>query len=98
LIALSIGWLLIVSKTREAPPFANEKPFVPGPSDELLYEAAAKPEACHGRGVGVGEGVGDGAALGAAVGVADCAHAAVVPRAHAAIKAAMKVRKRTPIS
>ncbi len=41
LIALSIGWRLMVSKTRAAPPFANEKPAVPGPSDEALYDAAA---------------------------------------------------------
>ena len=38
-----------------------------------------------------------GAALGTGVGFAVCAIAAVVPRAHAAVKAAMKVRKRSPI-
>jgi len=63
LIALSIGWRLIVSNTRDAPPFANEKPAVPGPSRRRVYDAAAKPEAAHARGVGDGDGDGDDAGL-----------------------------------
>ena len=66
LIALSIGWRLIVSNTRDAPPLANENPAVPLPSDDALYEAAAKPEAAHGRGLGDGDGEGDGDQRGSA--------------------------------
>jgi len=95
---------LIVSNTRDAPPFANEKPAVPGPSDDALYDAAAKPEAAHARGVGDGDGDGDGddagLALGAgeAAGVVGCAsaNAGTAHSAPAAVKAAMKSRKRPP--
>jgi hypothetical protein len=98
LIALSIGERLIVSNVRDAPPLANEKPAVPFPSDDALYDAAANPDAAHGRGVGVGEGVGDGAGDGDAGDGAGgvCAATGTVPRAHAAVKAAMKVRKTPP--
>jgi hypothetical protein len=98
LIALSIGERLIVSKVRDAPPLANEKPAVPLPSDDALYDAAANPDAAHGRGLGVGdgdgEGDGDGNAGDGAGGV--CADTGAMPRAHAAVKAAMKVRKIPP--
>ncbi|MDP9105796.1 MAG: hypothetical protein M3N49_07670 [Candidatus Eremiobacteraeota bacterium] len=97
---MSIGWRLIVSKTRDAPPLANENPAVPLPSDDALYDAAANPDAAHGRGEGDGDGDGDGAgdadgnAGDGAGGV--CAATGTVPRAHAAVKAAMKVRKTPP--
>jgi hypothetical protein len=98
LIALSIGVRLRVSNVRDAPPLANENPAVPLPSDDALYDAAAKPEAAHGRGLGDGEGDGDGAGDGNAGDGAGgvCAATGTVPRAHAAVKAAMKVRKTTP--
>jgi hypothetical protein len=98
LIAFSIGCRLIVSNTREGPPLANENPAVPGPSDDALYDAAAKPDACHARGVGEGEGEGEGAddaagaagaALGAAAGGGDvCAIAGRVHETHAVANAA----------
>jgi hypothetical protein len=98
LIALSIGERLIVSNVRDAPPLANEKPGVPLPSDDALYDAAANPDAAQGRGVGVGAGVGDGDGAGNAGDDAGgvCAETGAVPRAHAAVKAAMKVRKISP--
>jgi hypothetical protein len=100
LIALSIGWRLIVSNTRDAPPFANEKPAVPGPSDDALYDAAAKPEAAHARGVGEGDGDGDaaGEALGAGEGDGGvgCASAGAASSAPPTVRAAMNVRKRIP--
>jgi hypothetical protein len=106
LIALSIGERLIVSNVRDAPPLANENPGVPIPSDELLYDAAAKPDAAHGRGEGEGDGDGEGDGNGDAASegnAADgaggvCAATGTVPRAHAAVKAAMKVRKISPES
>jgi hypothetical protein len=97
---LSIGSRLIVSNVRAAAPPANENPAVPRPSDELLYDVATKPDAAHGRGVGEGDGGGDGAGDGNA-GDGDggvCATTGTVPRAHAAVKAAMKVRKIPPVS
>jgi hypothetical protein len=105
LIALSIGERLIVSNVRDAPPLAKENPAVPFPSDDALYDAAAKPDAAHGRGVGDGDGEGDGDGDGdaaASCGNAGdgaggvCADTGTVPRAHAAVKAAMKVRKIPP--
>jgi hypothetical protein len=104
LIAFSIGERLIVSNVRDAPPLAKENPGVPIPSDELLYDAAANPDAAHARGVGEGEGDGAGDADGDAEGNAGdgaggvCAATGTVPRAHAAVKAAMKVRKISPVS
>jgi hypothetical protein len=103
LIALSIGERLIVSNVRDAPPLAKLNPAVPFPSDDALYDAAANPDAAHGRGDGDGEGEGDGTGDAAASdgnardgagGV--CADTGTVPRAHAAVKAAMKVRKISP--
>jgi hypothetical protein len=101
-MALSIGCRLIVSNTRDAPPFANEKPAVPGPSDEALYDAAAKPEAAQARGVGEGDGDGDAAGLalgaGEGAGAVGCASvSAGSASSAAAVEAAMKVRKRVPI-
>ncbi|HWT06081.1 MAG TPA: hypothetical protein VN224_10025 [Xanthomonadales bacterium] len=95
---MSIGVRLIVSNVRAAPPLANEKPAVPLPSDDALYDAAANPDAAHGRGLGDGEGDGDGAGDGNAGDGAGgvCAATGTVPRAHAAVKAAMKVRKISP--
>jgi hypothetical protein len=90
----------MVSNTREALPLANENPAVPLPSDDALYDAAANPDAAHGRGEGEGDGDGEGA--GEADGNAGdgaggvCAETGTVPRAHAAVKAAMKVRKIPP--
>jgi hypothetical protein len=97
LIALSIGWRLIVSKVRDAPPFANENPAVPGPSDESLYDAAAKPDGTHGFGDGEGDGDGEGAVVAVAPGFAGgagggdgavCASAGTAHSAHAAKNAA----------
>jgi hypothetical protein len=101
LIALSIGLRLIVSNVRDAPPLANENPAVPVPSEDALYDAAANPDAAHGRGLGEGEGVGDGDAAAICGNAGDgaggvCANTGTVPRAHAAVKAAMKVRKVPP--
>jgi len=80
---------------------ANENPAVPLPSDDALYDAAANPDAAHGRGLGDGDRDGDGATDGAgAAGFGDggvCAETGTVPRAHAAIKAAMKLRNGSPV-
>ncbi len=51
LIALSIGWRLTVSNTRAALPLTNENPAVPLPFEDALYDAAANPDAAHGRGL-----------------------------------------------
>jgi hypothetical protein len=105
LIALSIGVRLIVSNVRAAPPLANENPGVPFPSDDELYDAAANPDAAHGRGEGDGEGEGDGAGDGDAAAIDGnagdgaggvWADTGTAPMAHAAVKAAMKVRKISP--
>src|SRR5665213_321493 len=99
LIAFSIGCRESVSNTRDAPPFANEKPALPAPSDESLNDAAAKPEACQARGVGEGEGEGDAAALGTLAGTAGgfvCANAGTAPSAHAAANAATSVFEAAP--
>lgn len=88
-----------MSKTREAPPLANENPAVPGPSDEALYDAAANPDACQARGVGEGDGVGDAAGDAAAAGAGEgviCASAGTALRTHAAVKAATSVFKTFP--
>jgi hypothetical protein len=98
---------LIVSNVRDAPPLANENPAVPGPSDESLNDVAAKPDACHARGVGEGDGAGDGAAeaaggatagfvLASGAGVDVCATAGAALKAHAAVKAAISVFKPPP--